>query len=108
MIKAACVLIFFGFASVQQSQKINWKKIRTKVQAEQAMELLVPAETTFTSAAEILAAQKSDFYGLSADTLIYFHSPLVPVRPLSWVARKWMYQLHFADQNLVSVQVEEG
>jgi hypothetical protein len=108
MIKATCLLVLSGFASIQQPAKIKWRKVVTSAQAQTAMELLVPAESTFSSAVEILTAQKTDYFGRSGDTLLHFHSPYVPVRRLSWVARKWMYQLHFAGRKLVSVEVEEG
>lgn len=102
------VLYAFAFKTGSGPPSIHWKKITTETDARVAMEPIIPAGSTFDADLKTLSAMKHSFCSGQGDTVIYFHSPEVPVHFMAMVVRKWMYTFHFEQSKMKNFTVEEG
>lgn len=93
---------------VNNGEKIRWKKVKTEEQARNVMDKIILPGSNYDEDMKILACQKYSFFEGSGDTVIYFHSPEVPVHFAAFVVRKWMYLFRFSDKKLQAYTVKEG
>lgn len=108
-------LIVFSFVclsttnlSNKKSNNINWKKVKTEVDAKAVMDALILPQSTFENTYATLSSLKSEQFFAEADSVIQYNSPFVQVRLFSMVSRTWMYRFTFESKTLKFYSVRQG
>ena len=100
-------ILFVGL-SFSSSHKIKWRHIESEEMARIEMDKLILPSSNFDVDYELLSQEKHEWLSAEGDSVIFFHSPYIPVQPFALVSKKWMYTFHFAEKKLTFYTVEKG
>ena len=108
IVKLFCFALLLSSFTLATKHLMKWKKIKTKEAASALIDQYIHTGDEIQTNYDFLNRERYDFIEMQGDTVIYYHSPYIPVHFGALVARKFMFTFHYQQKKLVNYEVEKA